>query len=53
MTIKAAEKLAARALSSRWIHPLDGERCVYRFVTSWATPEHAVDELLAALAQCK
>jgi threonine aldolase len=53
MTIKAAEKLAAMGFEFQMDHPLDGERCVYRFVTSWATPEHAVDELLAALAQCK
>ena len=53
MTIKAAEKLAAMGFEFHMDHPLDGERCVYRFVTSWATPEHAVDELLAALAQCK
>ena len=53
MTIKAAEKLAAMGFEFQMDHPLDGERYVYRFVTSWATPEHAVDELLAALAQCK
>ena len=33
--------------------PIDTEHIMYRFVTSWATPESAIDDLLNALAQCQ
>ena len=33
-------------------HALEDDTAVYRFVTSWATPESAVEDLLSALAQC-
>jgi len=44
----AAERLGRRAEFSRWEKLPDG-RSSYRLVTSWATPDRAVDELIAAL----
>lgn len=33
--------------------PVDGEHTCVRFVTSWATPERAVDQFLRDLADCR
>ena len=53
MTIKAAEKLAAMGFEFQVERVIDEEHIMYRFVTSWATPESAIDDLLKALAQCQ
>lgn len=53
MNVATAEKLAAMGFEFQVERVIDAEHTMYRFVTSWATPEHAVDELLSALAQCK
>ena len=51
MNIQTAEKLASMGYEFQMDHPLDADTAVYRFVTSWATPESAVDDLLSALSQ--
>ena len=53
MKIRTAEKLAAMGFEFQVERPIDSETTMYRFVTSWATPESAVDDLLNALAQCQ
>ena len=53
MKIRTAEKLAAMGFEFQVERPIDSETTMYRFVTSWATPESAVDSLLNALAQCQ
>lgn len=53
MKIRTAEKLAAMGFEFQVERPIDEEHTMYRFVTSWATPESAVDDLLNALAQCQ
>ena len=52
MKVRTAEKLAAMGFEFQAERPIDEEHTMYRFVTSWATPESAVDDLLNALAQC-
>ena len=49
----AAEKLAAMGFEFQVERVIDEEHIMYRFVTSWATPESAIDDLLNALAQCQ
>ena len=53
MKVRTAEKLAAMGFEFQVERPIDEEHTMYRFVTSWATPESAVDDLLNALAQCQ
>ena len=53
MKVRTAEKLAAMGFEFQVERPIDSETTMYRFVTSWATPESAVDDLLNALAQCQ
>ena len=53
MKVQTAEKLAAMGFEFQVERPIDEENAMYRFVTSWATPESAVDDLLNALAQCQ
>ncbi len=53
MKVQTAEKLAAMGFEFQVERPIDEEHTMYRFVTSWATPESAVDDLLNALAQCQ
>ena len=53
MKVRTAEKLAAMGFEFQVERPIDSETAMYRFVTSWATPESAVDDLLNALAQCQ
>ena len=53
MKVQTAEKLAAMGFEFQVERPIDEENTMYRFVTSWATPESAVDDLLNALAQCQ
>ena len=53
MKIQTAEKLAAMGFEFQVERPIDTEHIMYRFVTSWATPESAIDDLLNALAQCQ
>ena len=53
MKVRTAEKLAAMGFEFQVERPIDEENTMYRFVTSWATPESAVDDLLNALAQCQ
>ena len=53
MKVRTAEKLAAMGFEFQVERPIDEENAMYRFVTSWATPESAVDDLLNALAQCQ
>ena len=53
MKVRTAEKLAAMGFEFQVERPIDSETTMYRFVTSWATPESAVDNLLNALAQCQ
>mgnify|MGYP001046438046 CR=1 FL=1 len=48
-----AEKLAAMGFEFQVERVIDEEHIMYRFVTSWATPESAIDDLLNALAQCQ
>ena len=53
MKVRTAEKLAAMGFEFQVERPIDEENTMYRFVTSWATPESAVDDLLNALTQCQ
>ena len=53
MKIQTAEKLAAMGFEFQVERVIDEEHIMYRFVTSWATPESAIDDLLNALAQCQ
>ena len=53
MKVRTAEKLAAMGFEFQVERSIDSETTMYRFVTSWATPESAVDDLLNALAQCQ
>ena len=53
MKVRTAEKLAAMGFEFQVERPIDEEHTMYRFLTSWATPESAVDDLLNALAQCQ
>ena len=53
MKVQTAEKLAAMGFEFQVERPIDEENTMYRFVTSWATSESAVDNLLNALAQCQ
>ena len=53
MKVRTAEKLAAMGFEFQVERPIDSETTMYRFVTSWATPESAVDDLLNTLAQCQ
>ena len=53
MKVRTAEKLTAMGFEFQVERPIDEEHTMYRFVTSWATPESAVDDLLNALAQCQ
>lgn len=53
MKVRTAEKLAAMGFEFQVERPIDEEHTMYRFVTSWATPESTVDDLLNALAQCQ
>ena len=53
MKIRTAEKLAAMGFEFQVERVIDEEHIMYRFVTSWATPESAIDDLLNALAQCQ
>ena len=53
MKVRTAEKLAAMGFEFQVERPIDSETTMYRFVTGWATPESAVDDLLNALAQCQ
>ena len=53
MKVRTAEKLAAMGFEFQVERAIDEEHTMYRFVTSWATPESAVDDLLNALAQCQ
>ena len=46
----AVAALEARGYEFETDHPVDGDHTCVRFVTSWATPEAAVEELLADLA---
>ena len=53
MKIQPAETLAAKGFEFQVERVIDEEHIMYRFVTSWATPESAIDDLLNALAQCQ
>ena len=53
MKVRTAENLAAMGFEFQVERPIDEEHTMYRFVTSWATPESAVDDLLNVLAQCQ
>ena len=53
MKVRTAEKLAAMGFEFQVERPIDSETTMYRFVTSWSTPESAVDDLLNALVQCQ
>ena len=53
MKVETARQLAAMGFEFQVERPIDEEHTMYRFVTSWATPESAVDDLLNALAQCQ
>ena len=53
MKVRTAEKLAAMGFEFQVERAIDEENTMYRFVTSWATPESAVDDLLNVLAQCQ
>ena len=46
-----ARKLESLGFAFQMERGIDEETALYRFVTSWATPESAVDELLKALDQ--
>ena len=53
MKNETARQLAAMGFEFQVERVMDEETTLYRFVTSWATPESAVDDLLNALAQCQ
>ena len=53
MKIQTAEKLAAMGYEFQVERVINEEHIMYRFVTRWATPESAIDDLLNALAQCQ
>ncbi len=53
MKTAVADKLSAMGFEFQAERVLDQETALYRFVTSWATPKEAVDDLLSALAECQ